>query len=191
MYAIASVNKADLVPESISAAMVGLTSKLVTFSVQREFNNSVQEPLTAILPGVALTQLWQMSRGIESALRLMTQLILLASLLGLAAMMIATLRERSYELSVFRALGAGSSKVFLLIQIETLLVSIVGIVFGAMIFLLSVLLLSPRLAVAYGVDLGTGQFSTYHILVVVYVLAGALIIGIVPAIAGFFKSKNI
>lgn len=179
------------VPKSISAAMVGLKGKLATFKVQRELNTSVSEPLTAILPGVALTQLWQMSRGVERSLILMTQLMLCASLLGLAAVMLATLRERDYELAVLRTLGAGPATVFVLIQVEALLITSLGIALGAAVFVLGTALSSDQVAVVYGIDMGLSQISLGHILAVLYVLAGALAAAALPALIGFARARNL
>ena len=181
---------AQLQPTSISATMVGLTSKLATFKVQRELNSSPREPLTAILPGVTLTQLWQMSRGVESVLTLMAALILVASLLGLSAIMIATLRERTHEFSVLRTLGASSLYIFTLIQLETLLISVLGIIVGTGVFVSSILLFADGLATTYGIDIGLHQISMSHGIVVGYVLAGAFSAGLLPALAGFIKSQK-
>jgi len=179
-----------IVPKSISAAMVGLTTKLSTFKLQREVNTSVDEPLTAILPGVTLTQLWQMSRGVENTLALMAKLILAASLLGLGAMMIATLRERSYEFSVLRTLGAGSGIIFVLIQVESLLVASLGVVLGGLIFFLGIMLSSESLALSYGIDIGVKQISMPHGFVVLHVIGGALVVGVIPALTGYFRARK-
>jgi len=179
-----------LEPSSISATMVGLTSKMSTFSVQREINTSLDEPLTAILPGVTLTQLWQMSNGVEAIFTLMAKLILAASLLGLSAVMVATLRERNYEFSVLRTLGAGSCIVFALIQIEALLTSLFGILLGGAIFLLAIIGFDDAL-MKYGIDIGVSQISSVHALVVLYVILGALIVSAFPALTGYLRTRKL
>ena len=50
----------DLQPKQITAFMLGLNSKIATFSLQREINEFRGEPLLAILPGVALQELWSL-----------------------------------------------------------------------------------------------------------------------------------
>lgn len=184
------IDLTDLEPTSISAAMVGLTSKLSTFTVQREINTSSGEPLTAILPGVTLTQLWQMSRGVEAVFTLMAKLILAASLLGLGAVMVATLRERHYEFSVLRTLGAGSFIVFALIQMEALLTSLLGIILGGLAFLLAILCFGDQL-MTYGIDIGMSQMSSVHMLVVLYVMLGALIVSSFPALTGYIRTRRL
>ncbi|SMF39638.1 putative ABC transport system permease protein [Alteromonadaceae bacterium Bs31] len=181
----------EIEPKSISAAMVGLSTKLSTFKVQREINTSVVEPLTAILPGVTLTQLWQMSRGIESVIDLMAKLILFASLLGMGAVMIATLRERFYEFSVLRTLGAGVFLIFILIQVEGVLIGALGLALGGATFLLAIRLFGEDLAIAYGIDIATYRILSIYFLVALYVLIGALIVGIVPASTGYLRARKL
>lgn len=175
---------------SVSAVMLGLTSKFATFNVQRELNTATEEPLTAILPGVALSQLWQMSRAAESALALTARLILFASLLGLSAVLIATLRERTYEFSVLRTLGAGPAIIFVLIQVEALFISALGIVLGGLAFLFAIMLSSEGLAIDYGIDIGANQISQAHAFVVLYVLVGAITVSMLPALAGYFRARG-
>ena len=178
-----------LKPKSISAAMVGLTSKLSTFKVQREINTFESEPLTAILPGVTLTQLWQMSRGVEGVLNLMAKLILVASLLGMGAVMISTLRERSYEFAVLRTLGARPGLIFFLIQVEALLISLLGVIIGGVIFFLIAMFLGGDLGIRYGVDISGNAISTFHGVVALYTLAGAFIVSAAPAFMGYLRSR--
>lgn len=176
-------------PASITAAMIGLTSKLATFKVQREISTATQEPLSAILPGVALTQLWQMSRGLENTLQLMARLILFASLLGLGAMFLATLRERRYELAVMRTLGASSLTIFSLIEIESLSVALLGILLGYVSLVLVITIANPWAVAEYGIDIGLARVTSHHLITLSYVLFGAMLVGAVPALMGFLRSR--
>lgn len=177
-------------PASITATMIGLKSKLATFNVQREINTVTEEPLTAILPGVALTQLWQMSRGLENTLQLMSQLILFASLLGLGAMLLATLRERRYELAVLRTLGASSLTIFSLIEIESLCVALLGIVLGCASLVMIIAIANPWTMNQYGIDIGLIGVNFEHLITLSYVLLGAMIVGTVPAFISFWRASR-
>ena len=48
----------DLTPETVTAFLIGLDSKIAVFGVQRRINEYRGEPLLAIIPGVALQELW-------------------------------------------------------------------------------------------------------------------------------------
>lgn len=60
--------KMNLKPKAITAVLVGLKSKISTFHVQRFINEYSAEPLSAVLPGVALSQLWNLIGIAEKAL---------------------------------------------------------------------------------------------------------------------------
>ena len=49
----------DLTPKTITAFLVGLDSKIAIFDLQRRINEYRREPLLAIIPGVALQELWR------------------------------------------------------------------------------------------------------------------------------------
>ena len=123
-----------LKPDSITAAMVGLKSRLKTFHLQRNINQSQPEPLMAILPGVSLSQLWESMNMMENTLRVISWLILSAALMGLSATLLASMRERQKELAVLRTLGARPWFIFALIQAETLLVTLTAIVIALVSF---------------------------------------------------------
>jgi len=114
---------------------------MATFNVQREINNYTEEPLLAILPGVALSELWQMMKVLENTLRLISILILVAALLGLSAMLLASIRERNQEIQLLRAIGASPTFLFLLIELEALLITVFSTLFGALILYICLLFL--------------------------------------------------
>ena len=74
------VRKMDLTPKAITAALVGLKSKLATFKMQRAINNYQEEPLSAIMPGVALQELWGLVGTAETALSAVSAMVVVTAL---------------------------------------------------------------------------------------------------------------
>jgi putative ABC transport system permease protein len=66
---------ADLTPRRVSAALVGLKTRSAVFAVQRDVAAFADEPLLAILPGVALDELWQVVALGERGLQAMSTLV--------------------------------------------------------------------------------------------------------------------
>ena len=62
------VRTMNLEPKAITAAFIGLKSKLAAFRLQRALNEYPEEPLSAILPGAALQELWGLVGTAETAL---------------------------------------------------------------------------------------------------------------------------
>lgn len=102
----------ELEPEAITAFMLGLKSRVATFIMQRIINDFPDEPLLAIIPGVALSELWKMMSGLEKVLALIALLVLISSLLGMVTMLLTSMNERSREMAVLRVIGAHASFYF-------------------------------------------------------------------------------
>jgi putative ABC transport system permease protein len=62
------VRKFDLTPKNVTAALVGLKNRAAVFGVQRWISTYNGEPLMAVLPGVALDELWSVIGVGENAL---------------------------------------------------------------------------------------------------------------------------
>jgi|TARA_B110000091_G_scaffold50630_1_gene55831 putative ABC transport system permease protein len=180
----------ELEPKSITAFMLGLTSRMNTFRVQRDINNYSNEPLTAILPGVALAELWQMMGLLENTLRLISGLILVAALLGLSAMMLASIRERKYEIHLLRVIGAPPWFLFFLVELEALLVSFVSMLVGITGLYLSLLIAGDVLSADFGMHIGLNILSFNNVLFLLLVAGSTVIAAAIPSFMAY-KSASI
>lgn len=124
------VSKFDLAPKTITAFLVGLHQRATVFRVQRDINAFRGEPLQAVLPGVALDQLWQTVGVVERALQAVSWLVLAVGLAGLVAVMLAGLNERRREMAILRSVGAGPRHILFLLALESFAVSLLGAVLG-------------------------------------------------------------
>jgi putative ABC transport system permease protein len=148
------VRRFDLEPKTITALLVGLESRAAVFRIQREVNRFADEPLMAVLPGVALAQLWQIVGVVEQALLLISALVVVVSLAGLVAAMLTGLDQRRRELAILRASGARPRDVFVLLALEGAMIAVLGMLVG--LALLTVLLLvgGPVIEARFGLGLG-------------------------------------
>jgi len=185
-----TLEKLDLTPKSVTALMMGLKSKVTIFTVQRQINNYSKEPLTAILPGIALAELWQMMGVMENTLRLISVLVLFSSLLGLSTMLLSSLRERQREIAVMRAIGASPLFVFLVIQTETFLITATGMIAAVAALTVSILLAQKYLIENYGVFIDSFVLGSEMISVLGSILAGALMLGLIPSLAAYRMSLH-
>ncbi|MEL7303654.1 MAG: ABC transporter permease [Pseudomonadota bacterium] len=118
-------------PVAITAAMIGLRSPIATFKVQRAINTERREALTAALPSLTLYELWGVLGTAEQALLIVSLMVVVTSLLGMATMILATLNERRREIAILRAMGAGPGTVLGLLVSEAMLLTIAGVAAGA------------------------------------------------------------
>lgn len=187
--ALTAKHLSELNPKSITAFMLGLTSRMATFGVQRDINNYRKDPLSAILPGVALAELWQMIGLLENTLRLISGLILISALLGLSAMMLASIKEREREIHLLRVVGAPAFFLFLLIQLEALLISFVSMLIGTASLYLSVFMARDLLSTNFGLHIGLNILSYNNILFLLLVVSATLVVSTIPSFTAY-KSAN-
>ncbi|MEM9267936.1 MAG: ABC transporter permease, partial [Pseudomonadota bacterium] len=76
-----ALRQMDLTPKAVTAAMIGTKSRLQVFNLQRAINEYRQEPLLAVLPGVALQELWQIVGVAETALVGVSAMVVVTALL--------------------------------------------------------------------------------------------------------------
>jgi len=148
--------KFDLEPKQVTAALVGLKSRSAVFVVQRWVGAYEAEPLLAVLPGVALDELWQAIGVGERALLGISVLVAVVGLLSLVAVVLAGLGQRRRELAVLRAVGAAPRHVLLLLAIEGALVTLAGALLGALLAAAAVLAAGPWVQSQLGVALQRG-----------------------------------
>jgi putative ABC transport system permease protein len=181
----------DLKPTSITAFIVGLKSRTATFRLQREINEMAQEPLMAILPGVALSELWRMMSILESTLRLISSMIFVAALLGLAAVMASSIRERKNEIHLLRIVGAPPGFLFILFQIEALLISATSILAGSALLYLSLTIAQKQISTQLGLHLGTNLFTYSSLIMAISIVLATTLVASLPAFQAYRQAKSV
>ncbi|MDM0070419.1 FtsX-like permease family protein [Variovorax sp. J31P207] len=179
------VRKFDLTPKTVTAVLVGLKNRAAVFAVQRWVSTYGGEPLMAILPGVALDELWRVVGVGENALLLMSALVALVSLAGLVSVVMAGLNERRRELAVLRAVGASLRHVLALLALEGALVTLLGVLLGVVATVLGVACLSPWLQSHFGLALRLTEPTPNEWLLLASVLAAGWLASLLPGIRAY------
>ncbi|MFZ5484177.1 MAG: ABC transporter permease [Pseudomonadota bacterium] len=147
------VQKFDLTPKSVTAVILGLKSRAAVFSVQRHVNGYPDEALMAVLPGVALAQLWQVIGVGEQALLAVSALVVAVGLAGLVAVVLAGLGERRRELAILRSVGAHPRDILALLTLEGLGLTLAGALLGLLLLTGLSALLGPLAQARFGLGL--------------------------------------
>lgn len=184
------VKKFDLAPKEVTAVLVGLKNRAAVFRVQREINALPEEPLLAVMPGVALEQLWQVVAVAERAMLAVSAMVVAVGLSGLAAVLLAGLNERRRELAILRAVGARPRDIFLLMTGESLLVTLAGTLLGVLLLLCASLLLAPQIQSAYGIPVRILLVTLEESKLLAAVLMIGLLAGLVPGYRAYRMSLN-
>ncbi|MGH1480309.1 MAG: ABC transporter permease [Geminicoccales bacterium] len=179
------VRKMELTPNAITAAFVGLKSKLSTFKLQRKINDYAEEPLSAILPGAALQQLWSLIGTAETALGAVSIMVVITALLGMVTMVLATLNERRREMAILRSVGARPRTVLGLLVAEAGLLGLLGTFLGVVLLYLVLLIIRPMVDAAYGLYLDVGWLTARELLSLLAVIMVGLLAGLLPALYAY------
>ncbi len=170
----------DLTPNQITAFMVKLNSPMAIFGVQRSVNNYRQEPLSAILPGAALQQLWEITGVAEKALVAVSSFVVVVGMLGMLTALLTSLNERRREMAILRSIGARPMHVFILIIGEAMGITLLGIILGIVMLYGLLILVKPVVLSMFGFYLSVGAISGYEGLLLGLIFLAGTIIGVVP-----------
>jgi putative ABC transport system permease protein len=176
-----ALEEMDLSPRRITAFFLGLKRKSMVFALQRAINEFRDEPMRAILPGAALQELWRTLALAENTLRAVSLCVAIASLLGLMAILLATLGERRRELAILRANGARAHQLLALLLCESLVLTTAGLVVGAALLGIVQAVAAPWLQSWLGIAMTWTLPSAAEWRWLSMLLMGGLIAGVVPA----------
>ena len=174
------VRKFDLAPKEITAALIGLKSRAGVFQVQRFINQYKGEPLLAVLPGVALDELWSIVSIVEKSLLAISALVVAVGLSGLVAVVLAGLGERRRELAILRSVGAGPRVVFMLLAIEGLMVVTAGALLGVLGLTALGLFAAPILEAHLGISFAAGMLSAEAWQLLLLVMTTGFLVSLIP-----------
>jgi len=177
----ADENRAVPLPVTITAFYVGLKSRTSLFGYQRAVNQYREETLMAIMPGVALSELWQLMKIAEQALLVVSGFVMIIGLLGMLTALLTGLNERRREMAILRSVGARAWQIFVLVMGETLLLVGVGIAAGVSLLYLILVTFRPVLREFYGMSIAINPPSSAELLMLLATLIAGALIGAVPA----------
>jgi putative ABC transport system permease protein len=176
-----AVRQLDLKPKAITAALIGLKSRLAAFRLQRAINDYPREALTAILPGAALQELWGLVGTAETALSAVSWMVVATALLGLVTMILTTLNERRREMAILRAVGAGPRTVLGLLTAEAALVTLAGVVAGLALAYGGLFAARPIVDRLYGLHLALPAPTWGELATLAAIVLAGVVAGLVPA----------
>lgn len=178
----------DLTPKTITAALIGVERPVQTFRLQRLINNFEAEPLTAILPGVALSEFWIILGGFETALLAISGFVVITGLVGLAAVLLTAQAQRNREMAILRANGASPLHIATLFALECVLVATAATVGGMMLWYAGIGLLGPWLQSEWGLMIGWRWPNPLEGALLASVPGVALIVALLPAARAYRRT---
>jgi putative ABC transport system permease protein len=175
----------QLKPQAVTAALIGLKSRINTFSLQRAVNEYRAEPLTAILPGVALAELWSVVGAAEQALLAVSAMVVATALLGMATAIFSTLNERRREMAILRSVGARPAHVLGLLVAEAGALALAGAALGTAATYAVLLVGAPLVERATGLYADLAPVGPREAWMLAAVILAGFVVGLVPALRAY------
>lgn len=180
----------NLEPESITALFVGATSRIQTLRLQRDLNTYAQEPLQAVIPGVALSQLWGTVSIVERALAVVSGFVVAVGLIGVLTSILTTLNERRREMAILRSVGARGRTIVALLVSEAALIAFIGAVLGVVLLYGLLAVIGPMLETRFSIGALRTLPGFTDIYVVLILTAIAAVLGLIPALVALKRSLS-
>lgn len=174
-------DEAHVEPELITAVFVGLDSPIQVLSLQRQINTYEGEALSAVMPGVALSQLWSVIAVGETAFLAISVFVIAVGLVSILTSLSSSLNERRREMAILRTIGARPGHVFTLLTSEAAGIALVGSLAGVALVNTLLVFVSQAVETRYGLVLGTAGAGTLDALTVVAVTLAGAFMGALPA----------
>ena len=187
---VEEIRQMDLSPKNITAALIGVNSKLQIFQLQRWINEYPEESLSSILPGVALQELWRIVGVVENLLLGISVTVIFTTLIGMTAIIFSSLNERRREMAIWRAMGASPKVVIGLLMLEAFIISVMSIIVSTVMLFLTLYVLQPWIDNTYGILVNIEMLSFKDIYIFMLFIIAASFVSLIPAIRAYWFSIN-
>ena len=167
--------------DQITAFFVGTKNRFEALMLQREMNTDLKEPLTAVIPGVALGELWQNIGSAEVGLRVIAIFAVAIGLTGMLVALYSSLEARRREMAILRAVGAGPRMIISLLVLESGLLALLGCIIGVAAVYLGLFVAQGPIEQRFGLHLALHPLRATEWTYLAVVMGAGLVIGFVPA----------
>ena len=175
------LSEGDEVEHAISAFLVGLKSRPAALGMQRFVNEYAGEPMTAILPGATLQEVWEIVGAAEKTLFAVSALVVAVGLAGMLVALLTSLSERRREMAILRSVGARPMHVFSLILGEAAFLTGLGVAIGVLALYVGLLIGQGWIEARLGLFITIGWPSVYELQLMCVVAVAGVLIGLIPA----------
>ena len=187
---LSTIPKEDLNPKTLTAAFVGLKSKLTLFNFTKSIREYPNEAISAVIPGIALSELWSIVGLVDKGFELLSWIIIAISLIAMITLIIASLENRKHEMTIYRANGASPRFLAGMVVYEALFIGLVSI-FGAIILVSIVTYFATsQLNSTLGISPTFKLISFGEVKVFSIILLAGVLSSLIPAIMVFRKNLH-
>ena len=175
----------DVEVTQVTSFFVGTTNRRDVLQLQREINDFEDEPMMAVIPGLALNEMWQGLAYAETGLRLVAIFVVLVGLLGMLVSLYTSLNERRREMAILRAVGAGPNRIITLLVLESLCLASAGALAGLTLVYVLLSVAQPIVEAQTGLFIPIRPPGSIELLFLGAVVLAGFLMGFVPALKAY------
>lgn len=171
--------------DGITSFFVGAGSRLDALQLQHEINQFEDEPLTSVLPGIALAEMWRSVGYAEDALKIVTAFVVVVGLLGMIVSLYTSLNERRREMAILRSIGARRGRIVSLLVLESGLLSVLGCVIGVALVYALLFLGQGPIERNFGLHVPIRPLGTMEWRYIGVIVTAGFLLGLIPALKAY------
>jgi len=187
---LSTIPKEDLDPKTLTAAFVGLKSKLTLFNFSKSIREYPNEAISAVIPGVALSELWSIVGLVDKGFELLSWIIIAISLIAMITLIIASLDNRKQEMTIYRANGASPRFLATMVIYESLVIGLVAIIGAIILVTIVTYFATSQLNLTLGISPSFQWISLGEIKVFSVILLAGVLSSLIPAVMVFRKNLH-
>jgi len=185
VHSEADISIEDVEVTQVTSFFVGTTDRRDVLMLQREINDFEDEPMMAVIPGVALNEMWRSLGYAETGLRLVTIFVVLVGLLGMLVSLYTSLNERRREMAILRAVGAGPNRIVALLVLESACLAAAGAIAGLALVYVLLSIGQSLVEAQVGLFIPIRPPGSVELLFMGAVVTAGFLMGFVPALKAY------
>ncbi len=163
------------IKREITSAIIKFRSPMGMMTMPRNINQNSK--LQAAVPAIEVNRLFELlGIGIEG-MQFLAAVIMLISGISVFVSLYNSLKERKYEMALMLSMGASRTRLFLMLLLEGIILSLLGFIAGIALSRMGIYLISNALSKKFHFDVSQFSLQTGEI----YLFGGALLVGILAA----------
>ena len=161
--------------KEITSLLVKFRNPVMGMMMARSINQN--STLQTATPAIEINRLFALLGVGVDALKWIALVIIIVSGLSVFVSLYNSLKERKYEMALMLSMGASRTKLFLLLLLEGLIISVIGFVIGIFLSRLGLWIMSENVEQNFHYDFNVLSLLTEEF----YLFLGALLIGLLAA----------
>ena len=187
---LSKIDTDQLIPKTITAAFVGLKSKLTIFNFQKDIREYQEEPISAVIPSIALSELWSIVGVVDKGFKLLSWIVIVISLIAMITLIINSLENRKREMLIYRANGASPLDLSFMVVIEALFIGLVSIILALIFVSLISYFASSQLSIHFGISTNFSFLTVNEATILSIILLAGVLSSMVPAFITYRNNLN-